>query len=565
MTSTPQLSYSNLVKRVFHQLSIRQKIVVGYVLALGIAVLGTIAGLDVGERYYQRARYQMIVADEEGALLSELQGVLLEIQSHHQEIVPILSQPQSLQTENSDLLRNLTAAEKLLSQLHKFSQTHSQKDLQALLEKHKAVVTEHFQEFRLLPQKIASLNLNAQDPSKVQPFFWQFYQNPTAIQFNQFIHELTDFAVTVRRRQEEADVAQNQAAILQAQIIIGSILLSTALAAALALYVSRTIARPIKAVTEVAQRVTREANFDLQASVVTEDEIGELAISLNQLIQQVKQLLKEQEAETQARLIQSEKMCSLGNMLAGVAHEIVNPVNFISGNLVHAKNYIDDLLTLLQTYKTEIPNPPLAVEELAEEIDLEFLEVDLPKLLNSIEFGATRTREIALSLKDFARLDEGESQFVDLHACLNSTLLILQNRLKKGIDVVRKYGDIPAIPGYTGLLYQVFMNLLSNAIDVLEEKSALESQFSPKITIITEADDNWVVVRILDNGLGIPLENQSKIFETFFTTKPRGVGTGLGLAITHQIVVKKHSGKITYQSELNKGTEFSIYLPMAHN
>ncbi|MUG92963.1 HAMP domain-containing protein [Scytonema sp. UIC 10036] len=562
MTSTPQASHSNLAKRAFHRLSIRQKIVVGYAVALGIAILGTIAGLEIGNRYYQKARYQMIMADEEGGLLSELQGAFLEIQSHQQEIVPLLKQPQILQAENSKLLIHVTETEKLLERLQEFSQTNSQKDLHAFLEKHEMTVTEYFQQFKLLLQQLVS-NGKLQEESEARSLIWQFYQNPAAIRFNEFIHELTKFTILVQEHQEQADVAQNQAATLQAQIIIGSILFSTALATVLALYTSRTIAHPIKAVTAVAKQVTKEANFDLQVPVITKDEVGELAISLNQLIQQVKKLLDEQQAETQARLIQSEKMISLGKMLAGVAHEIINPVNFISGNLVHAKNYTDDILTLLKTYKTEIPNPPISVQLLAEEIDLEFLEVDLQKLLSSIEFGADRTREIAISLKDFSRLDEGEIQFVDIHVCLNSTLVILQNRLKKGINIVRNYGDVPHIPGYPGLLYQVFMNLLSNAIDALEEKTKDNPHFLPEITITTELGDlNLVFVRIGDNGSGISLENQSKIFETFFTTKPRGIGTGLGLAITYQIVVEKHGGKITCKSELDKGTEFTVFLPM---
>ncbi|GAA6623035.1 ATP-binding protein [Scytonema sp. NUACC26] len=560
MTLKPQASHPNIVKRAFHQLSIRQKIVVGYGLALGIAILGTTTGLGIGDRYYQKARYQMMVADEEGGLLSELQGTLLEIKSHQEEIVPLVKQPQMLQAANSKFLINLTKTEKLLAQLQEFSQTHSQKDLQAFLEKHKLIVTTYFQQCKPLLQQLGSNG--TPEELREQSLIWEFYQNPAAIQFNQFIHELTKFTLSIREHQEQADVAQSQAATLQAHIIIGSILLSTALATLLAFYTSRTIAYPIKVVTAVAKQVTKEANFDLQAPVLTKDEVGELAIALNQLIQQVKKLLKEQQAETQARLIQSEKMCSLGRMLAGVAHEIINPVNFISGNLVHAKNYTTDLMTLLQTYKHEIPNPPISIQVLTEEIDLEFLEVDLPKLLTSIEFGAERTREIARSLKDFARLDEGDIQFVDIHTCLNSTLLILQNRLKKGINIIRNYGDIPHIPGYPGLLYQVFMNLLSNAIDALEEKTSKDPYFSPEITITTELGNlDLLTVQIGDNGSGISLENQSKIFETFFTTKPRGIGTGLGLAITYQIVVEKHGGKIACKSELDKGTEFTVFLP----
>jgi signal transduction histidine kinase len=177
--------------------------------------------------------------------------------------------------------------------------------------------------------------------------------------------------------------------------------------------------------------------------------------------------------------------------------------------------------------------------------------------------GTERTREIVRSLKNFSRLDEGQTHLLDLHPCIDSTLLILNNRLKNNIKVIRNYGQIPIIPGYMGLLYQVFMNLLSNAIDALEEKLQRQPEFLPEITIITEClCDDWVTVKIVDNGPGITTEHQNKIFETFFTTKPRGIGTGLGLAITHQIVVEKHRGKISCHSQLNQGTEFAIYLPI---
>ncbi|QLE48501.1 HAMP domain-containing protein [Nostoc sp. C057] len=564
MTAIPKLKYFNWVQQRFHRLSIRQKIFYGYGLALGVAVLGTTAGLVIGDRYFQQARQQIILVDEEGSLLSILQGELLEIQIHQKEIVPFLQQPQALQRGISHFKTDLADAETLISQAQEFSQNSSQEDLQALLTKHNSTIAKYFEQLRSLIRQILPLTSQSEGAIKVQQLISKFSQSQDVLKFYQFAHELTDFAKTLQKRQEEAHLAQNQAALIQAQIILGSMLLSIAIAAILAFYTSTIIAYPIKAVTDIAQRVSQEANFDLQAPVITQDEVGALTNSLNQLIRQVKHLLEEQQAESQVRLIQSEKMSSLGRMLAGVAHEINNPVNFISGNLVHAKNYTDDLLALLQVYKAEVPQPSTAVQSLAEEIDLEFLEVDLPKLFNSMKVGAERTREIVRSLKDFSRLDDGEAQLVDLHACLDSTLLILNNRLKNGINLVRSYGEIPEVPGYTGLLYQVFMNLLSNALDALEQKSDENPEFVPEITIITECWENdLVIVRIADNGPGISPENQKKIFETFFTTKPRGIGTGLGLAIAYQIVVEKHQGKITCQSELDKGTEFAIALPTA--
>ncbi|WP_339376789.1 ATP-binding protein [Nostoc sp. 106C] len=533
MTEISVQKSSNWLKQLFYRLSIRQKIVFGYGLALGIGVVGITIGLVIGDRYFQEARHQMMLADEEGGLLSSLQGELLEIQIHQPEILTLLQQSQAVKQQTSHLLTDIAEAETVLSQLQDLSKSSLKANLQALLKKYDTTTVVYLSQLKALCQQISSLSSKPEELAKAQQLILELSTSQTAQKFYQFTHELTDFAKTVRERQEEADTAQNQAAEIQAQIIIGSILLSIAIAAILAFYISRIIASPINAVRDVAQKVTQEANFELQAPITTTDEVGALASSLNQLIQQVKHLLEEQQAEAQARLIQSEKMSSLGRMLTGVAHEINNPVNFISGNLAHAKTYIDDLLALLQTYKAEVPNPPDAVQYLIEEIDLEFLKDDLPKLFNSMNVGADRTREIVRSLKDFSRLDEGEAQLVEIHPCIESTLLILNNRLKKGISIVRNYGEIPAIPGYTGLLYQVFMNILSNAIDAVEEKWAENSLFKPEITIITERwENNFVVVRIADNGSGIAPDTQEKIFETFFTTKPRGIGTGLGLAIS---------------------------------
>ncbi|BAZ69744.1 MAG: HAMP domain-containing histidine kinase [Pelatocladus maniniholoensis HA4357-MV3] len=555
--------YHNLVKRVFHLLSIRQKIILGYGLTLGVAVLGTTAGLLVGKNHFQQARHQMIMADEESHLFSTLQGELLEIQSYQQEILPLLNKMPMLRQKTSEFKTNLAEAETLFSQLEELSQSTSQTELQAFIKKNQGNIKLYFQEFQTLVGEILSLASQPQNAAKAQKLIQQFAQSQTALDFYEFTHELNKFAKTVRDRQQEADQAQNKANVLQAQIIIGSILLSTAIAVILAIYTSIFIVRPLQTLTQVAQKVTQESNFDLQASVTTKDEVGTLADSLNQLIQQVKYLLKAQNAEAEERLIQSEKLSSLGRMIAGIAHEINNPVNFIYGNLGSAKTYINDLFDLLQIYKTEFPHPNEAIQAKEEEIDFVFIAEDLPKLLKSMEFGAERTREIIRSLKDFSRLDNDEAQSVNLHTCIDSTLLILQNRLKKGIQVVCNYGEIQPVTGYTGLLYQVFMNLLINAIDALEDKMAQDSKFVPVITISTELmNSNWVVVRITDNGSGIPKENQDKIFETFFTTKPRGLGTGLGLAITHQIIVEKHGGKLTYNSELNSGTEFAIALPV---
>ncbi|TAE53969.1 MAG: HAMP domain-containing protein [Nostocales cyanobacterium] len=556
------------VQNLFQKLTIRQKIVCGYALSLGIAILGTTGGLIIGDRYFKSARREMLLINEKSYLLSSLQGQILEIQLHQQEIFSIFSQQQALPSDlNTELREHLQELENLFAQLQRISQVNHDHKLEnqvdILLTRYDTEIKLYFQEFTQLLIKLASLQATSENIETSRQLIWKFHQSQATQNFAQYSHLLTKLTQEIHELQQQNDLNYHQAKKIEALIIISSIVSSIIIASILALYTSSIITDPINAVTDIAQKVTKEENFELQAPITTQDEIGTLANSLNQLIQQVQQLLEIQRNEAESKLIQSEKMSSLGRMLAGVAHEINNPVNFISGNIIHAKNYVDDLLILLKTYQELIPNPPEKVQCVAEEIDLEFLETDLPKILNSMTIGTERTREIVRSLKNFSRLDEGEIHLVDLHPCIESTLLILNNRIKNKVLITRKYGDIPLVYGYMGLLYQVFMNIISNAIDALEEKTVTDPQHLPEITIITECkDDKWVLVRIIDNGSGISTENQAKIFETFFTTKPRGIGTGLGLAITHQIIVEKHCGKISCKSELNQGTEFMIYLPV---
>ncbi len=274
----------------------------------------------------------------------------------------------------------------------------------------------------------------------------------------------------------------------------------------------------------------------------------------------------------QSQLIQAEKMSSLGQLVAGVAHEINNPVSFIYGNLTPAQEYIRDLLGLMEMYGQHYPNPAPAIAEEIEKIELEFLAEDLPKLLNSIKVGAERIKEIVKSLRTFSRLDEAEVKEVDIHENIDSTLMILQTKLKQGnnpseIKVIKAYGNLPLIECYAGQLNQVFMNIISNAIDALNEgdknRSLEEIQANPStIEIKTTVDKQWVEIKISDNGIGIKKEASQKIFDPFYTTKPIGKGTGLGLSISYQIVVEKHGGDLRCVSQWGKGTKFIIKLPV---
>nr|WP_242041872.1 ATP-binding protein [Alkalinema sp. FACHB-956] len=264
-------------------------------------------------------------------------------------------------------------------------------------------------------------------------------------------------------------------------------------------------------------------------------------------------------------------MAALGQLVAGVAHEINNPTSFIYGNLNHVDNYIRDFLEVIALYQAEYPQPSSVVQAKLQEVDFDFLASDIVKLVRSMRVGAERITEIVKSLRNFSRLDESDYKAVDIHDGIDSTLMILRSRLKSQtrrpeIRVTKDYGLLPLVECYAGQLNQVFMNILSNAIDAIEEpieeSPQADSVFQGQIQIRTQQLDNqWIMITIADNGSGIPENVQNQLFEPFFTTKAVGKGTGLGLYISHQIIREKHHGKLTCQSN-SQGTEFRIQIPI---
>ncbi len=315
---------------------------------------------------------------------------------------------------------------------------------------------------------------------------------------------------------------------------------------------------------------------EVLARAKTHIQLRRLSKTLEQQVEQrtakLRQAMKQLEA-SQLQLVNSEKMSALGNLISGIAHEINNPIGFVQGNIQHVDTYVKDLLWLIDLYQQHCPRPPDEFKEACKKIELDFIREDLPQLIDSLKMGTDRICHISTSLRTFSRTDAEDKVFFNLHDGIDSTLLILQHRLKSTalrptIEVIRAYSELPEVNCFPGQLNQVFMNLIANGIDALEEANEGRSfravAAAPnQITIRTEVNAERIIVHIGDNGKGIPEAIKSRIFEQGFTTKQVGKGTGLGLAIAHQIIREKHDGSLNCTSEVGKGTTFTIELPIA--
>lgn len=272
--------------------------------------------------------------------------------------------------------------------------------------------------------------------------------------------------------------------------------------------------------------------------------------------------------QAQSKLIQSEKMSSLGQLVAGIAHEINNPINFIYGNVLHVEQYCQSLVSMIQLYQKEYPHATPAIRQQAEALELDFVCEDVSKLVGSMQSGSERVRQLVLSLRNFSRLDESDCKVVDIHEGINSTLMMVRHRLnasakRPNIKIVQDFGELPKVECYPSQFNQVMMNLIGNAIDAIEAAQPSD----PIITIRTDTvsdtvSGQWIQVAIADNGAGISDADKANLFDPFFTTKPIGKGTGLGLSISHQIVTEEHGGKIDYYSCEGQGSEFIVQIPV---
>ncbi len=350
------------------------------------------------------------------------------------------------------------------------------------------------------------------------------------------------------------------------------------------------ISNPLNKLIKTAKQIGNR-DFSTLLENARKDEIGQLATSFNEMSHDLEENFnnleekvnqrtqeinsKNQDLEialqelkkAQVNLLQAGRMSSLGQLVAGIAHEINNPINFIHGNIEHINSYMTDLIELIYAYQNIYPNSSTYIQEKIETIDLDFVLNDVTKILDSMNIGTTRIQNIILSLRNFSRLDEAELKEINIHEGIDSTLMILQHRLQANpqrpiIEVIKEYTQLPLVNCYPGQLNQVFMNIISNAIDALENKSLNNDFQNPTIFIITTiTSENNVAIIIADNGIGIDENIQHQLFDPFFTTKPVGKGIGMGLSISYQIIVDKHEGKLSYDSTPGNGSKFFIEIP----
>ena len=636
ISSSTEVNLSNIqsktgLRKRFNQWSLGQKIITGYSVAFIITITGIMTGFTISKQAEQEALIMEVEIVKDLKYVSRLERNLIEILFHKQFILNLSENSTSIANKEfqeelvhlQEVYQNFKQDWQLLINSDKLAKTndvHNQYEHEAekhtdmdeiyhyhnheveqhreitattteitaaIMQDHQAVIKDYIQQIDELFHQVNISKLKTEQIPLIQAKLVKLNQSDFITELDSFIAKIQVLTIAIEKKERGALAMLQQASATQVKIMMGSIFLSGTIGILLMYIISRILLRPLKDMTQLTQQSIQESNFDLQVPIRNQDEAGILAQNFNAYINFVKQLLTQHQTtnqelqttlgelhRTQAQMIQSEKMSSLGQLVAGVAHEINNPVNFIHGNLTHVEEYSQDLLGFVQLYQHHYPNPTAEIKAEAQEIDLKFIKDDLPNILSSMKIGTERIRQIVLSLRNFSRMDEAEVKSVDIHEGLNNTLLILNHRLKARpekpeIKVLKDYRTPPLVECYPGLLNQVFMNILANGIDAVEEeikkRTSQESIDHPsQITLGTSLvnNDQWVQITIADNGSGMSPEIQQHIFDPFFTTKPTGKGTGMGMSISYQIITERHKGKLECFSTPGKGTEFVIEIPV---
>lgn len=589
--------------------SLSQKMQWGNRIALLITLAGVILGLFLNNHYLQSTLSSYETTLKEAQSLSYFKDNFIELSYQKQVLSEKLESPinYSYTQIEQELLNFIEASQdfatiwQTLIDTEQIWQDGKPRNLEAvdtietvntnantklLLKQYDAAFHEYLAHINGLPHQINPQLLEAEKKTQLQISLLQLNQTDFSLGNRDFIDAITVHSNAVWAESRQGYTNLQRALRSQFIVILGSLLISSSIGLFLVYCVTRNLLKPIQEITQVARKSICENHFDSRILVESQDEVGAIARTFNHYLGFIQQILGES-VQTQQRLCKTqeeledaqthmmhyEKMASLGQLVAGLAHEINNPVSFIHGNINHLRQYVQDLFGLIKLYQQYYPVPIGEIQVESDAIELDFMLEDLPKVLDSMHLGTDRICDIVSSLRSFSRPDDSAVRAVDLHEALDSTLVILHHRLRAcadhpAIQVVKNYGEIPLFEGYSGPLKQVFMNIFSNAIDALESEMSQYSYdeieaFSPYITVVTNLiGQDWIQIAIADNGPGISKELQPKIFEPFFTTKAVHKGTGIGMSISQKIICENHGGTLSCFSTPGEGTIFVIRLPL---
>jgi two-component system NtrC family sensor kinase len=561
---------------------IYSKIGYGYLAAIGVGLVGSLGGLVVADHFQGRGIVQLADAQTQAKLLGDFERSAERVQLHSARMMLLDDGSTDFQKEQAVLERYIQQAETSLEDIEQFL-ADEPAWLAANADKIQRTLT-HYLELLQQEQQLFQQKRDRVEGDNIADL------QAIALALDQQHLLLLGLLRTAQAQEYQAGESLENIQGYEKGIIVTSMLLAAALAGLVAWRTTRAIAQPIETVTKVAQQAALESDFNLRAPITTDDEIGVLAAALNHLIERVQvhtQDLRtaadtaEAQAETlentlatlrntQAQLLHAEKMSSLGQMMAGIAHEINNPLGFIHGNVKAVQDYVDTLLAVIARLHQDIPQLTPELKADLADLDFEFVQADLPEALQSMQRGTQRITSIVASLRSFARLQEVDIKPTDLHEGLASTLVVLGPHLhpqgnRPAIDLVQDYGDLPLVECYGGDINQVFVNILGNAIDAINERwHHQQPQEAPQIYIRTRCEAGQVEIAIANNGSPMPKDVQAHAFDPFFTTKPVGKGTGMGLSISYDIVTQKHRGTLRCFSPVDNtgyGAQFTVTLP----
>ena len=568
----------------FRPKQIGRQIGYGYLAAILVGWVGSLSGIILADYFQGRGILQFLDAQTQSSLFVRFEETVNHAQIHATRAIistnNIDETRQALLVVNQDLII-LKGLQQELDTFLNSQPSWTAQDAETL----QVLFATYIRELNQQQEEI-ELAISRND---ISVNFSQVLSKETRAKLDRLQADLSGI-ISIAQSQETlaADVMES-AQGLEKLIVISSITVAGLLAGVIAWRTTLAISIPVENITQVARKVTYEGDYTARSTIFYDDEVGILAQSLNELIERVAErtdslkqaaqtaVSQRQELEdvlknlrtAQLQLVQAEKMSSLGQLVAGIAHEINNPISFIHGNLTYIKEYSNTLFKVINRLQAELPEIPNDLATDLKVAEVEFIRRDLPRILRSINNGTERISSLILSLRVFSRLQESQRKVSNLNEGLESTLLLLSHRLKSQakrpeVHVVRRYADLPKVECFSSEMNQVFMNIMNNALDAIDERwASTPATWEPTLIISSKFHQDHICIQIYNNGLPIPESVQSKIFDPFFTTKPLGKGTGLGMSITYEIVHKKHQGKITFISPVldNMGTQFSIQIP----